>query len=297
MAGLIAVDLDGTLLDGRGRVSDANRRAVERLRAAGWMLVPATGRSWREARRTLEAIDHDGVAVTAGGSVLSDARTGATMDRIVLDEGLVHELAEALLAEGLVAHLLRDHHVCDHDYCMIGTGNLDPATVWWLEQHAVPMRRVDSIADSLVHGHDHVLRVGAIERADRLQPVCAQLRERFGHRASMQSWSAVTAEQAVGSVTHLLEIYALESDKWTMLQRVREAHGIHHARVVAVGDGLNDLQMVREAAFGVAMANADARLLALADHVAPHHAEDGFADLVTRLLDGALPIPAVPSHA
>ena len=48
MAGLIAVDLDGTLLDGRGRVSEANRRAVERLRAAGWTLVPATGRSWRE---------------------------------------------------------------------------------------------------------------------------------------------------------------------------------------------------------------------------------------------------------
>jgi biopolymer transport protein ExbD len=35
----------------------------------------------------------------------------------------------------------------------------------------------------------------------------------------------------------------------------------------------------------------------LADHVAPHHADDGFADLVTRLLDGALPLPAVASHA
>ena len=37
--------------------------------------------------------------------------------------------------------------------------------------------------------------------------------------------------------------------------------------------------------------------LALADHVAPHHAEDGFADLVSHLLDGALPLPAVASHA
>ena len=85
MAGLIAVDLDGTLLDGRGRVSEANRRAVDRLRAAGWTLVPATGRSWREARRTLQAIDHDGIAVTAGGSVLSDARSGETIDRMTLD--------------------------------------------------------------------------------------------------------------------------------------------------------------------------------------------------------------------
>ena len=286
MAGLIAVDLDGTLLDGRGRVSEANRRAVDRLRAAGWVLVPATGRSWREARRTLQAIDHDGVAVTAGGSVLSDARSGETIDRMTLDEPLVGELAAALNAEGLVAHLLRDHHVCEHDYRFVGLGALDPATVWWLEQHAVPVHRTDTLDASRALGHDHVLRVGAIDRAERLEPVCVQMRERFGHRATMQAWSAVTAEQATGSRTHLLEIYALDCDKWTMLERVRGERGVPVDRVVAVGDGLNDLLMIREAAVGIAMGNADPRVLEHADHVAPHHAEDGFAHAVERLLAG-----------
>ena len=286
MAGLIAVDLDGTLLDGRGRVSEANLRAVDRLRAAGWTLVPATGRSWRESRRTLQAIDHDGLAVTAGGSVLSDARSGETIDRMTIDDGLVAELAAALNEEGLVAHLLRDHHRCEHDYRFVGPGALDPATVWWLEQHAVPVHRVDTLAGSRAMGHDHVLRVGAIDRAERLEPVCRQMRERFGHRATMQAWSAVTAEQATGSVTHLLEIYALDCDKWTMLERVRAGRGVHPERVVAVGDGLNDLQMIREAAVGIAMGNADPRVLAHADHVAPHHAQDGFAHAVDRLLAG-----------
>ena len=267
MAGLIAVDLDGTLLDGRGRVSEANRRAVERLRACGWRLVPATGRSWREARRSLEAIGHDGVAVTAGGSVLSDARSGETLDRMTIDAPLVGELAEALNAEGLVAHLLRDHHVCEHDYRFVGTGALDPATVWWLDQHAVPVHRADTLQQSLALGHDHVLRVGAIDRAERLEPVCRQMRERFGDRATMQAWSAVTAEQATGSVTHLLEIYALDCDKWTMLERVRRSHDVPSARVVAVGDGLNDLIMIREAALGIAMGNADPRVREHANHV------------------------------
>lgn len=291
MPGLIAVDLDGTLLDGRGSVSSANRRAVDRLREAGWTVLPATGRSWRESRRSLEAIGHDGVAVTAGGSVLSDGRTGETLDRLTLETGLVHQLAEALIGHGLVAHLLRDHHAVEHDYCLIGTGHLDAATVWWLEHHAVPVRRVDSVESSLEVGHDHVLRVGAIDRADRLEPVCLTMRQRFGDRASIQAWSAVTAEQAVGSRTHLLEIYALESDKWTMIERVRTARGIGADRVVAVGDGLNDLRMIQRAAVGVAMANADVRLLEHADHVAPHHAEDGFADAVARLLDGSIPLP------
>jgi len=291
MAGLIAVDLDGTLLDGRGRVSEGNRRAVDRLREAGWMLVPATGRSWRESRRTLEAIGHDGVAVTAGGSVMSDARSGETIDRIALDAPLVGELAAALVQHGLVAHLLRDHHACDHDYCMVGTGALDPATTWWLDQHAVPVRHVESIEASHAVGHEHVLRVGAIDRADRLAPVCDQMRARFGDRASVQAWSAVTAEQATGSVTHLLEMYAPESDKWTMLMRVCAAHGLAQDHVVAVGDGLNDLRMLREAALSIAMGNADPRLLEHADHVAPHHAQDGFAHAVDMLLGGALPWP------
>jgi HAD superfamily hydrolase (TIGR01484 family) len=291
MAGLIAVDLDGTLLDGRGRVSEANRRAVERLRAAGWTLVPATGRSWREARRTLQAIDHDGVAVTAGGSVLSDARSGETIDRMTLDEALVADLAAALNAEGLVAHLLRDHHACEHDYRFVGTGPLDPATIWWLEQHAVPVHRTDTLAQSQALGHDHVLRVGAIDRAERLEPVCAQMRERFGHLATMQAWSAVTAEQATGSRTHLLEIYARDCDKWTMLERVRHGRGVAAERVVAVGDGLNDLLMIREAAIGIAMGNADPRVLEHADHVAPHHADDGFAHAIDRLLAGELGAP------
>lgn len=255
------------------------------------MLVPATGRSWRESRRTLEAIDHHGPAVTAGGSVLSDGRTGETLERFALDEGLVAELAGALLAEGLLAHLLRDHHACDHDYCMVGTGRIDPATTWWLEQHAVPVRHADTLAASRALGHDHVLRVGAIDRADRLTPVCEAMRARFGDRASVQAWSAVTAEQATGSVTHLLEIYAPDSDKWTMLQRVCAAQGLDHGRVVAVGDGLNDLRMLREAALSIAMGNADPRLLEHADHVAPHHAEDGFAHAVERLLAGDLPWP------
>jgi HAD superfamily hydrolase (TIGR01484 family) len=295
MAGLIAVDLDGTLLDDHGRVSPANRRAVERLREAGWTVVPATGRSWRESRRTLEAIDHHGVAITAGGSVLSEARSGATLERLVLEADLVQELADALVGQGLVAHLLHDHHAMPHDYCLVGTGHLDAATTWWLERHDVPVRRVDSVAASRELGHDHVVRVGAIDRADRLEPVSRHMRERFGDRASMQAWSAVTAEQAVGSVTHLLEIFSPRSDKWTMVERVRDDLGVARHRVVAVGDGLNDLTMLRQAPLSVAMANADPRVLAHADHVAPHHAQDGFAAFADRLLDGSLAMPEAPA--
>ena len=288
MKGLIAVDLDGTLLDSSGKVSPRNIKAIGDLRDAGFKVVPATGRSWRESRRVFEVIQAKGMAVTSGGSVLSDAATGKTIERLVMDPELVLRLTLALLERGLLAHLLRDHDSSCHDYCLVGTGHVNPATEWWLKTHEVDVRRVDTIDDLKKLGFDHVLRVGAVERGDVLAPVCAAMREQFHGQATMQSWSAVTSNAAIGSETHLLEMYCVNTDKWTMIQRLRDRHGLSNDQVFAIGDGLNDLIMVREAGVGIAMQNAHADLRPLAKHIAPHHHEDGFAHVVEQILSGSI---------
>ena len=288
MKGLIAVDLDGTLLDSSGKVSPRNIKAIGDLRDAGFKVVPATGRSWRESRRVFEVIQAKGMAVTSGGSVLSDAATGKTIERLVMDPELVLRLTLALLERGLLAHLLRDHDSSCHDYCLVGTGHVNPATEWWLKTHEVDVRRVDTIDDLKKLGFDHVLRVGAVERGDVLAPVCAAMREQFHGQATMQSWSAVTSNAAIGSETHLLEMYCVNTDKWTMIQKLRDRHGLSNDQVFAIGDGLNDLIMVREAGVGIAMQNAHAELRPLAKHIAPHHHEDGFAHVVEQILSGSI---------
>ena len=288
MKGLIAVDLDGTLLDSSGKVSPRNIKAIADLRDAGFKVVPATGRSWRESRRVFEVIQAKGMAVTSGGSVLSDAATGKTIERLVMDPELVLRLTLALLERGLLAHLLRDHDSSCHDYCLVGTGHVNPATEWWLKTHEVDVRRVDTIDDLKKLGFDHVLRVGAVERGDVLAPVCAAMREQFHGQATMQSWSAVTSNAAIGSETHLLEMYCVNTDKWTMIQKLRDRHGLSNDQVFAIGDGLNDLIMVREAGVGIAMQNAHADLRPLAKHIAPHHHEDGFAHVVEQILSGSI---------
>ena len=288
MKGLIAVDLDGTLLDSSGKVSPRNIKAIADLRDAGFKVVPATGRSWRESRRVFEVIQAKGMAVTSGGSVLSDAATGKTIERLVIDPELVLRLTLALLERGLLAHLLRDHDSSCHDYCLVGTGQVNPATEWWLKAHEVDVRRVDTIDDLKKLGFDHVLRVGAVERGDVLAPVCAAMREQFHGQATMQSWSAVTSNAAIGSETHLLEMYCVNTDKWTMIQKLRDRHGLSNDQVFAIGDGLNDLIMVREAGVGIAMQNAHADLRPLAKHIAPHHHDDGFAHVVEQILSGSI---------
>lgn len=258
---LIAIDLDGTLL-GPGGVSDHDRRAIHEARAAGIEVVIATGRAWLESREALEAIGPQGVMVAAGGALLHDASDGRTRDRVVVDPKVLERVASSLLEHGHVVHLLQDPEAAGFDYWMIGWAPLHEATRWWFEKHRVRARWVGGFdqIDTLAH----TVRIGTTAAGDHLEPIAESIREELGDAVTLQSWPAVV-EDAAGGTIHLLEAFDREVDKWTMLSRIAAERGIASDDVVAIGDGFNDIVMVRDAGCGIAMAGADARVRAVAD--------------------------------
>ncbi|MPM31287.1 putative phosphatase [bioreactor metagenome] len=90
--------------------------------------------------------------------------------------------------------------------------------------------------------------------------------------------------RATSSGAPFLEISAAGVGKAYGLQRLTERLGIGPDRVVAFGDGLNDLDMLEWAGLGVAVANAEPELLAVADRIAPSCDQDGFAQALEALL-------------
>ena len=284
---LLVTDLDGTLLDRKGRVSARNLEAIRRLQESGVEVVPATGRSLRECDHVLDHINHEGHAITAGGALVHDARDGSVVLRRPLPPEIVRGVAAVLAEHGHLAHLLQDHTEAGVDYIMVGDQPFDPATAWWFDHLPVEYRRVQSIDEH--HAHEHTVRIGTVALGAVLGEVAREIDRRFGDAVVAQHWSALTAEQAVGSETHLLETFARSVNKWTAVEDLCRRYGIDPAETAAVGDGLNDLELIRHAAFGIAMENADPRIAAVARARAGHHDRDGFADaaeLVLRLNAG-----------
>ena len=133
-----------------------------------------------------------------------------------------------------------------------------------------------SLAHHVEQGH--TVRVGTVARASLLGPIVERLRRELGDQIAVQHWSALTAEAAVGSETHILEAFGSGVNKWTAIESLCARYGIDPAETAAVGDGSNDFEMIRDAGLGIAMANADPRIAAVADARAGHHDADGFAD-------------------
>jgi len=280
---LLAIDLDGTLLDGRGRVADVDRDAVRRARAAGVTVVLATGRALVESRVAVDAIEHAGSFIASGGAVLVELPSERTLERRVMSHEVVAESTEVLVEAGHKVLLLKDASLTGYDYLAVGTAPLDPASQWWFEHLPVSVRFAETLADD-PDPHE-TLRVGVVAGSDELASLAGDLEARLDGRAMLQHWAAVTKSAPVGSATHLLEIFDVTVDKWTMIEALCGRLGIDPARTAAIGDGLNDVGMVRGAGVGIAMGNADERVHAVADLVVADHDHGGVAEAIDRLLD------------
>ncbi len=279
----LVIDLDGTLLNRCGEVSEASQAAVKRAHDAGFEIIIASGRAWAEARAALTVLRNIDYMIAAGGALLCDARDGATVESRVMHRAVVADSVAAMLEAEHRALLLKDRTTAGYDYVTVGNAPLDPASEWWFEHLPVEVRHLSEIDED--EHPEATVRTAVVAGETELQSLADHLRTRLGERAFLQHWPAVTSSHATGSTTHLLEVFGADVNKWTMIERHCDHAKIDPTTVIAIGDGLNDVEMITHAGLGVAMANADARVAAVADQVIGHHHEDGVAKFIDQLID------------
>jgi Cof subfamily protein (haloacid dehalogenase superfamily) len=287
--GLIVTDLDGTLLDKRGRVSPRNRLALRAAHDAGWHVAIATGRTWAESHHAIDCVAKDAFFIGAGGASLHEAGSGRVLSTHTIHADLAIQLAARIMDDGHRAHLLLDPSVADHDYLFVGTAELDAATTWWLTEHPIKSHAWQVLPENApAQLGERVLRVSTIGAEHRLTTLARELEQAFGHQLAIRQWSALTAEEAVRAAprTHMLEMFSRGVDKWTMSLEIALRLGLEPTDIVALGDGLNDLDLMRNAGKSIAMGNADERILAVAHERTATHDEDGVAVAIERLLLG-----------
>jgi hypothetical protein len=280
----IVIDLDGTLLDRAGGVSMENRAAVAAAREAGLHVIVATGRALSESRDALRCIAHEGPVVAAGGALLCDAATGRTDERRVLPAAVVERVTSALLGHEHKVLLLKDAAAAGFDYLAVGSAPLDAASEWWFAHCPAVVRFVERLEDDPCP--TETVRVGSVAQGRAMAAIAEGLMRELDGLAHLQHWSAVTEREATGSKTHLLEVFHMGVNKWSMVESYCARIGIDHAAIVAIGDEINDLELIRRAGLGIAMGNAVASVRSAAHRVTDHHHDHGCARAIEHVLAG-----------
>lgn len=289
---LIAIDLDGTLLDPSSRVSDANAGAIAHARDAGVKIVVCTGRGLVECRQYLDRIGQADPVVVAGGSIIACPVTSRTMHRFNLDQRLVKHAVERIHSHGYPALVLKDPVEAGYDYLVI-TGEadhgLDPVTRWWFESMNVKVRYSRRLDEDL--HPEHTVRLGACGMSGSMSRVEQELLEAIGEDLHLYHFPAVVAPEHAstttdGQVLHVLEVFDKNANKWSAINVLAGMLGIDPARIAAIGDQINDVPMLRGAALGVAMGNAVPAARDAAKRHTLGNDRDGVAHAINRILSG-----------
>lgn len=272
---MIAIDLDGTLLSPAGQVTKRAKDAVHKALKAGMLVCFATGRNWTESRTVVEAVEHYASAVFAGGAMVVDTERDVTLHRMMMDPALARELCGHFEAEGHAVLALQDTTTAGVDYLVTGDAPLNDATTQWMHITRASIRRLPRLGS---YDHAHTIRVGIVASRQEVAGSTRSLDEQFGDRIVHQSL------YVPAYAVEVLEVFDPAVNKWQGILHVAGHHGIEAEEIIAIGDDVNDIPMLRSAGLGVAMGNARPEIQAIAKRVIGSNAEEGLATFLEELV-------------
>jgi hypothetical protein len=298
---LIAIDMDGTLLNSNGQVSERNRAALRAAEATGMEPVIATGRRHSYAMHVLRGLglNQDHALVSSNGTVIRTIgskllhRTHMSVETARWLCGYVSEFRNTLvLTFDMVqpdGEDTRGALVCE------GLEELQGSINRWMMANEPYMLKLDRIEDALVDAAPiQAMLCGPIERMARAEAVLTGHPKvsAVGEEANPETEITLHRTSYPGKDLSIVDILPAGCSKASALERLAELRGCTAADVLAIGDNWNDLPMLKAAGRAVLMANAPEDLKRLAgEHgwvLAPSNDEDGVAVAIEAALSGGL---------
>ena len=271
MIRLIGIDVDGTLLDSRGHLPDANRDAIFEAAASGIHIALVTGRSFPFARPVADTLPESVTLIVSSGAV-ERAMDGTVLARRLLDRRIAQNVLAATLP-------LRDHAalIFDRDE----SNQIVFETMNW--EH--PGRKNYWLRNSHLIGQTVPLEAALTE-----DPVEVMFN---GAAVAMRSLTeslrreardfTVSLTEYVHRDFSLVDVTAPNATKGHALAWRAEQLGLTRDQVMAVGDNFNDVEMLEYAGTPVLMANAVEGLKRPGWHVTGHQDEAGLAQAIREL--------------
>ena len=261
---MIGLDLDGTLLNTKKELTDHTRRVLAEAINAGILVLMATGRPFTgipEELRTFPGIHY---ALTSNGARVLDT----DHNKILIEQLLPMESAKKAL------RIFEKYDTLSEIY-FDGQGYADAAKLDNVGKYHHDPNMWNYVRTTRIAVPD-IWDVIAKENRnmDKVQALFANMDERA---AAWKELSELKELELVGSLSYNIEINAAGVNKGTALVALGEMLGIPRESIMACGDGDNDVHLLREVGFGVAMANAQPQVKEAADYITASNDEDGVA--------------------
>ena len=271
MIRLIATDMDFTLLDDKGNVTERTSKALKAAAATGCRVTLASGRMLEAMSEFIRAVGVNAPLILYNGALIYDIQA----DKVISASPIPHDRAMEIIRWAEARGLYIQTYPGRDYFCP----EVNDRTRAYAASIRVQARCANMPMSRWLEAHPDydMQKLLIIDTPQGADAALEGLKQAFGQGLRF-----------VKSKPHYVEITAEAADKGQALERLAAHLGIDRSEVMAFGDEQNDVNMLAWAGYGYAMANACPEALRAARFVAPRHTQDGVARVVEEYLEKGL---------
>ena len=282
---LIAIDLDGTLLNSYGQISEKNRLALKQAQKQGAKIVLASGRSTNSVKNIANDLGNNKYIICGNGSLIYDLQK----EEIIYDKFI--EKKKALQIINICEQNTIYYNVYTEN--MVIAKTLSNNVMFYHQENAnkpdskkTKINLVENIYEYVQNlENENILKFTISDTSSIIfNSIIRKLREIKNidvlDVAHMSRKIIKAGTEEVSLEYYYTEITSKDVDKWNAIEWLAKELDIKKEEIMAIGDNVNDKLMIENAGLGVAMGNSAPYIKEIADKVVSNNNEDGVAEAI-----------------
>lgn len=288
MLKLVAIDLDGTMLNQYGIVTQKTKNSIKKAQENGIEIMIASGRPIDSVKTISKEIGSENYFISGNGSIIYDIKKDEIIYENVLKKQKALEIIKICEENSIFYNVYTEKEIIaknlQYNVLYYHKENLTKS-----EEDKTHVNIVEDIYDYIEKTDSKVLKVMICDKHQTIfNAIMRKLKEvddievlevsHMSRKIIRQGTEEIPIEY------FYTEISAKNVDKWTALEFLKEKLQISSDEIVAIGDNVNDKKMIEKSGYGIAMGQSAPQIKEIADYVTDSNIDDGVANALDKLL-------------
>ena len=286
---LVAIDLDGTMLNQYGIITEKTKKAISKAQEKGVEVMIASGRAITSVKRFSKEINSNKYFISGNGAITYDIKNNKILYENILSKTKALKIIKICEENSIYYNVYTENGII--------AKNLSYNTLYYYkdnltkpDENRTHINIVENVYDYFEQREEKILKIMICdEHKTVFNSIVRKLKELSEIEVlEVSHMSRKIIKQGKDEIAleyFYTEVSAKDVDKWNALEEIIGLMNISKEEVVTIGDNANDLKMITNAGLGVAMGESAPYVKQSADIIAPTNDEDGVAIILNKIFD------------
>ncbi|MBR4110781.1 MAG: HAD family phosphatase [Clostridia bacterium] len=279
---LIAIDIDGTLLNSKSELTERTIEVLKKASEKGIYIVLTSGRMSSVVNDFCKKIGADKYLIAENGASIVDMQNGEIIYKRYIPKNIVLDIVDICEENNIYYMVYTNKELIvknlKHMALFFYKQNYNPNAR--LETHIAGRSYIESLEDDftkiMICDEDRSVYNSIVNKLNKIESIDVTTIPHVSTKVLN-----VGTEQTTISYIYA-DIAAKNTNKWSAIEVLMNMLDIKSEEVIAIGDNINDIQMIKNAGLGVVMSNGSPVVKEIAKEIAPSNDEDGVAYIVEK---------------